>query len=110
MKLFGEYLNEDNGSIDIRRSEGNTDRKVIFVTGQYITANNSNGQNVMITYSNNGVSNNDTIYLEFDGTSPSNLKNGISTVKRVVNANAFIVSHTYTIAGNTGNVLFGRIT
>lgn len=109
MKLFGEYMNEDNGSDDNRRSEGNTDLKIKFVSGMYLTANNSNGQNVIITYANNGVSNNETIYLEFDGASPANLSNGIFTTRRIVNANTFIISHPYTIAGNTGNVLFGRV-
>lgn len=108
-KIFGEYISEDNGQEQPRNSNYITDRAIIFVTGTYFTANNANGQNVQITYSGHNMANLDKVYLEFDVNSPVNLTNGIYSVSRVVSNTIFYVTHDYTIAGNTGNITFGRV-
>jgi len=108
MKLFGEYLVEDNGEEQDRTADYNTNQQMIFLTGTFLTAGVANGQNLRVTYTSHGMTANATVYLDILTGDTANIANGIFTVGQVANTNVFYVIHPYAGAANTGTVSFGR--
>ena len=107
MKLFGEYIYEDNGE-DITVLETSDDaQRVTFKTGTYT----SNTNNVQITLSSHGLANNSNVYLEFlTGNLSSQGSNGNGMFLIVSNTiNTFNVVH-YRVSNTTsGSVSVGKI-
>lgn len=103
MKLFGEYIFEDNtfGGIDVklRSSESQT---LKFVKSTY----EANLGNVVINTSNNGLSVNDVVYLEFVSGDTINITNG-EFIVTTANTDYFSVDHPSNTVNTSGNVYTG---
>lgn len=107
MKLFGEYIAEDNGetlTADITSTDA---QRVIFSTGTY-TSDNSN---VRITLTSHGLSDNSNVYLEFlTGNLSSQGSNGNGMFVIVSNTtNTFNVVHYRVSNTSSGSVSVGKI-
>lgn len=109
MKLFGEYMTEDNGEDQTSSSNAHLDQTMLFYSGNFLTAGVANGQNVRVTATGHAMTANDTVYIEFLSGDQANLSNGIYTVGQVANTNVFYVVHPYAGAANTGTLSFGRV-
>lgn len=109
MKLFGEYMTEDNGDEQTSSSNAHLDQTMLFYEGDFLTAGVANGENVRVTASDHSMAANDTVYIEFLSGDQANLSNGIYTVGQVANTNVFYVVHPYAGSANAGTVSFGRV-
>lgn len=109
MKLFGEYMTEDNGEEQVNSSNAHLDQTMLFYSGNFLTAGVANGQNVRVTATDHAMTANDTVYIEFLSGDQANLSNGIYTVGQVANTNVFYVVHPYAGSANAGTLSFGRV-
>jgi len=109
MKLFGEYMTEDNGEEQVNSSNAHLDQTMLFYAGNFLTAGVANGQNVRVTATDHAMTANDTVYIEFLSGDQANLSNGIYTVGQVANTNVFYVVHPYAGSANAGTLSFGRV-
>jgi hypothetical protein len=94
MKLFGEYLLEDNGETMTTSSTAESSQDVIFKTGTYT----SNAYNVQVTLASHGIANSSNVYLEF-------LTGYLSNQSGNANGMFLVVSNTT----NTFNVVSYRV-
>lgn len=103
MKLFGEYMFEDDRfagiNVKVNRAESDIIR---FVKSTY----QANLGNVVINTSNNGLSVNDTVYLEFVSGDTINITNG-EFIVTTANTDYFSVNHTSNTVNTSGNVYTG---
>lgn len=91
LKVFGEYLIEDNTSAINSAFRGtSSNNQTVFTKGTYETNVNS----ITITNSDHGYSTNDVIYLELvSGDLPNiSIANGIHTISDVVDSNTFVIN------------------
>jgi hypothetical protein len=102
MKLFGEYLYVDNGessNVAVKSIEDQV--SVGTVRGYY-----HNVGNVIITYTSHGLTNANTVYVEWlsGNVANANANSGPFRIREVVNANSFIIdtnSNSYLYLSNT---------
>lgn len=106
MKMFGEYIEEDENQGLDNHVNTPTESVIIFNTGTYSAANTLN-----VNYAAHNVNANASVYLEFtSGNLAAALANGMYTVKQVMNANSFSVNiGSATYVTTSGNVYLGRI-
>lgn len=110
MKLFGEYLIEDNGETSNVMVDAELSQQVIFKSGTYISTNSSSSSvnsNVVITLTSHGIIANDNVYLEFLTGGMTN-GNGYFTVTATT-TNTFNVVHYKTNTATSGSVSVGKI-
>ena len=109
LKIFGEYLLENNGEDQVVYSNYATDTEILFRTGSYLVANTANASNIKISFTGHALTTNNNVYIEFISGTLANLSNGIYTA-RVTDNNTFYIRHANTtVSTNIGNVMFGRV-
>lgn len=106
MSLFGEYTSVDEGeTMNVQARASNTTVKMLYKFAPY----DANLGNIRIFSTAHGLTQNDTIYLEFQSGDTINISNGIFVVS-TSNANTFFVYQDQANGVNTsGNVYYGKI-
>lgn len=107
MSLFGEYMTIDNADAQNTTLAVESTRKTMFNLAKYSSAISGNNSNVTITYTTHGLSNGNTVYLEFQTGDTINISNGIYTVTKL-NTNSFRITQSNAVT-SSGNVFFGVI-
>jgi len=102
MKMFGEYLFEDNGETQEITIDVDNSIETKFKLGTF----NCNNSNIRVTHTSHGLVANDIVYLEF---MTSNTPNGRFTVTTVPTANTFNVVHYSSVTQTSGSVFVGIV-
>ncbi len=109
VKIFGEYVHNNDSETQNSVSSYRTDTEVIFLKAPYLVDNISNSSNISVSYTGHSLTTGMNAYIQFISGDLANLTNAIYSIIAPSN-NIFYINHANnTVSSNTGNLRFGRI-